>query len=413
MRINKSLENFQTLLLYFLPLTLITGSFLSDLSVSIIGLIFLYLTISQKEFKYYKLLPAIIFWFWCLYLIIISSFSQNPFLSFESSLFYFRFGLFALAICYVIEHNINFKRNFFIILTIVFIVVIFDGFLEFFLGRNLLNFDYDGLRIKGLFGDNLAIGSYLARLLPIIFALFYSEFFKTKKMILFLMILLIATDVLIYVSGERTSFFIVSLLSVCIILLTSQFRLIRIATLIISVGLILIITVSKENVRDRMVTTTINQIFDERVTVFSSRHESFYSTSINIINDNYMFGIGPKMYREACANPLYSSGNSCSTHPHNTYIQLLSETGIIGTLPVIFLFLSICYIFVIQLWSLYIKKTNLVSDYKIFLLISLFVSLWPFMPSQNFFNNWISIIYYLPAGFLLYEFSIQKFIKKF
>ena len=31
----------------------------------------------------------------------------------------------------------------------------------------------------------------------------------------------------------------------------------------------------------------------------------------------------------------------CSTHPHNIYIQLLAETGIIGTLPIIILFLLV------------------------------------------------------------------------
>ena len=39
-------------------------------------------------------------------------------------------------------------------------------------------------------------------------------------------------------------------------------------------------------------------------------------------------GIGPKMFRFYCDNELFYVQNACSTHPHNTYIQLLGETGI-------------------------------------------------------------------------------------
>ncbi len=404
---HKSLENLQIIILYLLPISLISGSFLSDLSVSIIGLIFLYLTISQRDFKYYKAAPVVIFWMWCLYLIIISCLSENPLLSFESSLFYFRFGLFALAIWYIIERNNSFKKNFFIILSIVFIIVLFDGYLEFFRGKNLLNYEYNGERIKGLFGNNFVIGVYLSKLLPIIFALFYSEFFKTKKIIFLLMILLISTDILVYLSGERTSFFVVGLVSICVILLTSKFRIIRLITFLISICVILTITVYKENIRERMISLTLEQtnLLNDDAVVFSPRHESFYITSFSIFKDNYILGVGPKMYREYCDKPEYSAGNSCSTHPHNTYMQLLSETGLIGALPVIFLFFYICFIFLKQFWFVYIKKIKAFSDYQICLMVSLFVSLWPIMPTQNFFNNWISIIYFIPVGFLLHNFS--------
>ena len=38
---------------------------------------------------------------------------------------------------------------------------------------------------------------------------------------------------------------------------------------------------------------------------------------------------------------------------------------------------------------------------------ALVITLWPLAPTGNFFNNWLSIIYFLPLGFIIY-FLIKK-----
>ena len=39
---------------------------------------------------------------------------------------------------------------------------------------------------------------------------------------------------------------------------------------------------------------------------------------------------------------------------------------------------------------------------KAILISVMFINLWPFIPSGNFFNNWLSILYFYPVGFYLY-----------
>ena len=47
--------------------------------------------------------------------------------------------------------------------------------------------------------------------------------------------------------------------------------------------------------------------------------------------DNKIFGQGPKSFRYLCNDDRFKINKwSCSTHPHNYYIQLLAETGLIG-----------------------------------------------------------------------------------
>ena len=45
------------------------------------------------------------------------------------------------------------------------------------------------------------------------------------------------------------------------------------------------------------------------------------------------------------------------------------------------------------------------TNYRLCLLICVFINLWPLAQTGNFFNNWISIIYYLPIGFIISDYK--------
>ena len=67
--------------------------------------------------------------------------------------------------------------------------------------------------------------------------------------------------------------------------------------------------------------------------IFTPIHDSHYRTAYNMYKDKPFLGHGPKMFRVICNDKKYAVGKySCATHPHNFYIQLLAETGILGFL---------------------------------------------------------------------------------
>ena len=118
------------------------------------------------------------------------------------------------------------------------------------------------------------------------------------------------------------------------------------------------------------------------------------------------------MFRFNCDLKEYkTSFESCSNHPHNNYIQVLSEIGIIGFIFFAAPFFILLYYSFKHFILKYIFKKHLFSDFQISLLSSFLISLWPLTPTGDFFNNWLNIIYYFPLGIFLYSLQNKKKLK--
>ena len=84
--------------LFLIPVGLITGPFIPDFSVSLMALIFIYISVKEGYWKYYNNNYFKFFILLNSYLIFNSFFSDNLFISLKSSIFYFRFTIFALCV---------------------------------------------------------------------------------------------------------------------------------------------------------------------------------------------------------------------------------------------------------------------------------------------------------------------------
>ena len=113
-----------------------------------------------------------------------------------------------------------------------------------------------------------------------------------------------------------------------------------------------------------------------------------YKSGIQVFRDHSTFGVGNKNYRvKTCVENL-PENYMCSTHPHQIYIELLSEHGLIGS---IFL-LSIIFFLIFKNFKIMIKSKNLIQLGSFCYLLMNFL---PILPSGSFFGDFNATLFWL------------------
>ncbi len=404
----KILITLPSLLISLIPLFLITGPFLSDLSVVLVCIFFLINIFLNKEYSFFNNKFFLIFLIFFLYLFVNSLLKYYDINNIRSSLGYLRFGIFSLGVIYFIEKQKRILNWTFLVFLICFVLLIIDGYYQYFIKENIfgLAVDHKSFRIRFLFNDQYILGSYLSRLFPVFLGLTFLLFKNNKNFIILISFLFILIETLIFLSGERVAFFFNTLSALFIIIMIENFKKIRLITLLLSFLSIILITKYDDSAKKRIWDHTIKQIGikSSKMNIFSEVHQSHYLSAYKMFLDNKLIGIGIRNYRNFCDEEKYKTHKfSCTTHPHNSYVQILAELGLLGFAFGVILFFYFLFKMFNHLKGALFEKKYLFNDFQICLLAAIFITIWPFAPSGNFFNNWISIVYYFPVGFFLWS----------
>ena len=359
------------ILFSLIPLFLITGPFLSDFSISFIVILFLIYCIKKKNFSYFKNRYFYFFLIFWIYLILNSLINNFNIDSLKISFFYFRYGVFIIAMVSLIEFDEKIINFFFYCILLCFAALIIDGFYQYFIGENIFGWkNISAYRVSSFFGNELILGSYLSRLWPIFFGLSIYLFKNRDKLFFLFISIFILSEVLIFLSGERVAFFYINLSAIFVILFSRKLLKLRLITLGISLMIIVLVSLMYPTAKERVINQTINQmnLFNDDKKenngpyIFSKQHTHHYISAYRMFLDNKILGVGVKNFRNFCNKEKYLISNvSCSTHPHNSYIQVLAELGIIGFLFLILVLASFCYA-VIRHFFYKLNKTYYFND---------------------------------------------------
>tara|TARA_A100001015_G_scaffold250296_1_gene288656 strand:+ start:512 stop:1765 length:1254 start_codon:yes stop_codon:yes gene_type:complete len=399
---------------YFLPLLLISGPFLSDALISISSIFFLIYFIYFQKIKFKNNIFVFLLIIY-LYFIFTSILSVDILWSLKSILPFFRFFMMGLIIFYLLEKKIiKLEMIYYIICFTIFFLFI-DAIFQFREGENLFGLKYSTpYRVTSLFGDEAVLGGFVFKMLILCYFINSVITIKYQQNIFFILNILSFTIILI--SGDRSAFF---LSIIYMIFLLPQFRLNKNFVLIpfFAFSIFFILISNFDILKNRTIFMTVEGFFNslekfdhDKITskmdytlekkndfyYISEAHHRHMLGSFDIIKQYPLFGSGPNTFRIVCKNdPI----GTCTTHPHNIYLQLFSETGIFG-----FLFVSI--IFFRSLFYILLNMFKQNSSLQVYLInLNILILLFPLAPSGNFFNNWNSILNFLPFGFYLYYFK--------
>ena len=439
--------NLATYLVLSLPISLILSRFVADLSIVILSVLFFFLRGENKIFENKFLSIAIIF---IVCASISSVLSNHIIYSLKSSLLHLRFIFFILTVSILFLYcKKNFLKNLFYIFLLCYLVLLFDATIQFIFKQNIFGYTVNPInRVSSLFFDELILGSYLSRLFPLL--IFLYVYLKLRLNKYFMIYFLFHLYFVVFVTGERLSFVILNIYYLLFIIFSIKTKLKKFFFILSAIFIFLTILLFSSSINARSSFKNLHsqftafnsfyceetkkkiisnpklskswnyvegksfipnchpiiKVFDIKIyNIFSMMHFNHYLSALEMFKDNKYFGVGAKNFRKICNNKdYYLNEFSCSTHPHNYYIQLLSETGIVG-----FFLFSVIYLSFIYLFFNNIIKQNNKNFLSKYILISCFlVNLFPFFPGGNFFNNWNSIIYTLPLGFLIALYNTKK-----
>ena len=455
-----SIKNFLTFSICLLPAAMVSGPFISDLIISFCALYMIYLIITKKFIiKKFNLKIFSLYIFFCIYLILLSLFSNfND--SLVPSLFYFRFGLFAILIIFLLEEKKNFFKYFLIGALSIVLIVSIDGIYQYLFDENIIGFKkIRNDRLTGLFFDEMILGSFLQKISPFLF-LFFTIKNLNQKIRILTIIVLILSYITIILSGERMAFLLIHLFFFLYLFKTVSLKKFFLIHFVLT-AVIGIVLIFNSNLNERFLKQTLfhlginNKIItgqekiSEKLTLFSTTemvgflptHSHHLKTGFNIFLSRPIFGYGLKSFRHLCGNKKYTSYQTlinkgqhietfyppyipsndppfsyaeikntqhiykvggCSTHPHNSYVQLLAETGLIGFLLISFFFIYIFFIIFISKNRKNLSKKTIIPG------LMLIMNLFPLAFTVSFFNNWLSIVYYLPIGFFIHFYLLDR-----
>jgi O-antigen ligase len=400
--ISNNLIKINFFLILLLPFALLFGTFVSEIVIFLSTLVFLIKSYFEKEWEWTKSTEfKFLLLIWS-YLILNSILANNIHLSLSRSVFFFRFILLIFVISDILK-NKRFERIIFISWITLTIVTSVDIYIEFFFGRDLLgnSSDYPG-RIASFTGKELKIGGYLIAILLTSFSFFLNKNINIKKYII-LLSFLIGAVVAVIMTGERSNSIKAVFVFILFLLLLKKNQLIKYVVLILFI-IILIMSIFNINKIKSRYTEIINNINNPIILLKDSLHGAHYSTAWKIFKNYPYFGVGNKNFREECQNKIYFDKNykytesRCSTHPHQIYLELLSELGIIGSLLIVFFIIFIST----KSFLIYFKNYNLLILAPTLYVISIFM---PLIPSGSFFTSFGATLFWLNIGIIFSSFN--------
>lgn len=416
-----SKNNFFNILLGLVPISFISGNMLININIILIILSSLFF-FGRDLFRInYFFLDKLFFLFFFLVLLTgtINDFYfysiklawKGYFATILKSLFFLKYILLYIVLRYLIEKNILNLKYFFIASFFGTLFVSFDIIYQFVNGEDI--FGYKGIKnnLAGPFGNELIAGGYIQRFSIFSFfliPLFYQQNFS-RYLNYLIPILFIIFFITIILSGNRMPLLLFLFSTSLIIIFNKQTRKFFLpALLVATVIFYLFINLNSkvnENFRafyDQISKMTVivieKDLKNNYVPPYLREFLTFYDTWLM----HKYIGGGIKNFRYYCHHRPNIDKNSksiCNMHPHNYYLEILTETGIVGFSLITLAFLTIIHLTLIKKYLLTsaLNKNKIIVPFIFLFLTEIF----PIKSTGSFFTTGNATYLFIIIGILI------------
>jgi O-antigen ligase len=412
--------NFLTLLIF--PVFFILGKNFVNVGVIILTFSCIILYYYNKVDPFSKV-ENILFAIFFSYIFINSLINYINFDNILKSFALFRYIFFSTVIAYTIQ-NISLEqlKKIKYIYSLFIIFVFIDIIFQYSFGFDIFGFEpgmcEEGncLRYQGPFGKELIAGSFFAY-----FGLITTLFFFSGKILnLFFLVLGFA----ILITGDRSPFVAYIILFTTYIIISKQAFIKKIILIFIAFLIFYLVINLLSSTKTRYLDFTKDitysgikkiesnkNIIDSLKEAKDSPWGKHYQVAWAMFLDKPINGHGYNSFQIKCKNyeeiTNTNKGNfkGCSRHPHNAFLEILAEQGLVG-----FLILNIIIFYIVKkILTLRFKKQGI----KIKFILSgiLFLCFYfPLKPTGSLFSVWLGSMTFFVYSFYLYFLDKDKSI---
>ena len=358
----------------------------ADLWLSLLATIFLFRSVCLQSvwwLQTFWVRAAFLFWAVCL---AAAAFSTMPIYSVGEAVAWFRFPLFAMAVTFWLGRDRRLVKAMLVSIGLGMLVMGGINIAE------LVLVGQDGGRLSWPYGD-LVPGNYLAKAcLPafvVVLAFATSASNRLANLAALTALFSLSTSVM---TGERVNF-LIRLCSAVIAAVVWKPRIVKVASVAIFFLLALCLAIISS---PSTVFRFVVNFFEQLPFHSDSNYYQTMAPGVLAFLESPTLGVGPGNMRFLCQEITSNSiFYDCHPHPHNYYIQMLGETGIIGLVTGILFLGSI--IWACARPALHDRSNVVVAT----MWIVPFGLFWPIATTADFFGQWNNIFMWSAVGIAL------------
>ncbi|SFK06261.1 O-antigen ligase family protein [Methylophaga sulfidovorans] len=388
------------LFLYLLPALLLFSRAIADITVVLVAITFLVFSYKNRHWDWIKQPWFLAFLLFNAYLVFVNlPLSSEPSESLKYVLTFIRWPLFAMALSYWVFNNAENRQYFLIGLLLTMFFIIADTFWQYIFDVDWFGIErFSETRLTGPFRSPIP-GTMLLRLWFIaLFAALLIPVFKQSviRQLTFMIVVMGTGFVFTFLTGERMALILFSagcaVVFIAMLLAYKQYK----QKLMLMLALLAITLVTTLFLSPEMFERSIVSIGSKLSTFAQSDYGSVFNAAWQVWQDNWWLGSGLHTYQTVCEQQqlLISSGLMC-THPHNLYLQLGAETGVVGLL----LFLFMLYLLYKKVLGPLLVQRNWIQAALSFSVLT--VSFWPLTGGISVLSNWVAALVWLGIAWVL------------